>query len=177
MATKKPISECLRPRSQAEAVAELRAHLASHPPHPVVFLDFDGVLNTRSWTERPGYLERPLDPGLVARLGQLVAAAGAEVVLSSSWRSEGLDACRRHLQVAGFPSAERVVAVTSATSPWGGRAHEILDWVELHEVERFVVLDDEPGLTEVAEHHIWIDPEVGLTTANVEAALAVLGRK
>lgn len=167
----------MRPRSREEALAELRVHLASHPPHPVVFLDFDGVLNTRPWTERPGYLKRPLDPDLVARLGRLVGAAGAEVVLSSSWRSEGLEACRRHLQVAGFPSSERVVAVTAATSPWGGRAHEIFDWVELHEVEQFVVLDDDPGLTEVADHHVWTDPKVGLTAANVEAALAILGRK
>lgn len=150
---------------------------AAQPTRAIVFLDFDGVLNTRPWTERPEYLDRPLDPVLVALLGQLVAAAGAEVVLSSTWRSEGLDACRRHLQVAGFPSVERVVAVTAASSPWGGRAHEILDWVELHEVERFVVLDDDPGLTEVADHHIRTDPEVGLTASNVDSALAILGRK
>ena len=39
---------------------------AEHSPRAIVFLDFDGVLNTRTWAQRPDYLENPLDPACVA---------------------------------------------------------------------------------------------------------------
>ena len=78
---------------------------------------------------------------------------------------------------AGFTAVERVVGLTAPSSPLGfGRAHEILDWVDLHDVERFVVLDDDANLTEVAEHHVRPDPGAGLTASDVDAALAVLAR-
>lgn len=151
--------------------------MASEHRHRVVFLDFDGVLNTRAWAQRPDYLENPLDPACVAHLAHLVAESRAEVVLSTAWRGDGLAACQRHLKAAGFTAIERVVGLTAPSSPLGfGRGHEILDWVDLHDVERFVVLDDHASLAEVADHHVRPDPEVGLTAADVCSALAVLAR-
>lgn len=151
---------------------------AAQPPRAVVFLDFDGVLNSRTWAQRPDYLENPLDPACVAQLERLVAESRAEVVLCTAWRGDGTAVCRRHLLAAGFTAAERVVGLTASSSPLGfGRAHEILDWVDLHDVGRFVVLDDATNMTEVAAHHVRPDPEVGLTAAEVDAALAVLARK
>lgn len=67
------------------------------------------------------------------------------------------------------------MAITAANSPWGGRAHEVLDWAALHDVDRKIVQDDDPGLAKVAGHNIWMDPESGLTADSGEAVAAILG--
>ena len=61
-----------------------------------LFLDFDGVLNSheflyvaarnRDYEERAGNEHMELDPVAVARLNRVIAATGAKVVVSSSWR-------------------------------------------------------------------------------------------
>lgn len=52
----------------------------------IIFLDFDGVLNSVSYCRlhrEPGVL---LDPARMALLRRIVDATGAEIVLSTSWK-------------------------------------------------------------------------------------------
>jgi len=58
----------------------------------VVFLDLDGVLNSRAWWNlgRSCGLPWPVnqfDPNAVQRLNRLLSESGARVVLSSAWRT------------------------------------------------------------------------------------------
>lgn len=63
----------------------------------VIFLDVDGVLNSVRWygkyhfrhRYRGDRLKRSFDPAAVKRLNYIVAATGAKVVLSSTWRLGG----------------------------------------------------------------------------------------
>src|SRR5262249_43618 len=57
---------------------------------PIIFLDVDGVLNHRG-VFRPGNGPDPLCPKAVRRLIDLVAVAGARIVVSSTWRLGGID--------------------------------------------------------------------------------------
>ena len=78
----------------------------------VLFLDFDGVLNScrymrENWRRFEGsVLHRvsdAIDRAAVARLNQVVERTGAKVVISSSWRkSVTLSSLRRLLRVTGF---------------------------------------------------------------------------
>ena len=60
-----------------------------------LFLDIDGVLNTKWWytqmdrntpREKYGYA---FDPNAVANLKRIIDETGADIVISSSWKSFG----------------------------------------------------------------------------------------
>ena len=52
----------------------------------VIFLDFDGVLNSQRYFKINGCEGLALDPACMLRLQELVAATDARIVLSTSWR-------------------------------------------------------------------------------------------
>ena len=102
----------------------------------VIFLDIDGVLNSTQ-TKNPRKFLYIVEPELVERLKRLVAATGAQVVLSTTWRYDpvGLLAAKHH----GIPFAD-----TTPDFPEKARHDEIRQWIHDHPgVERFIVIDDE----------------------------------
>ena len=54
----------------------------------VIFLDIDGVLNTKDYRENPDvdYFEHPISEIHMCLLEYLVKTTGAKIVLSSTWR-------------------------------------------------------------------------------------------
>ncbi len=120
----------------------------------VLFLDFDGVLNSRSWFERNIQAiqesttllqrgEQELDPELVRRVSDLVVETNARVVISSTWRRlHSLEAINTMLVAAGW-QAPPAISTTPRTQE-GFRGHEVNLWLAEHpEVTRHVILDDD----------------------------------
>lgn len=164
----------------------------------VVFLDFDGVLNGLELNEPPSPLHPHLhlNPLLVGRLSRIIARTGAKVVLSTSWRTrhhhEGappehmpLDQLCEALRIAGLVG--EVIGVTpdlarqdtigrTGDTLWRcpPRSKEIRAWLEGKAVESFVVLDDDRG-AEIAGAFVNTSGRTGLTDADVEAAVRILG--
>jgi hypothetical protein len=128
----------------------------------IVFLDFDGVLNSRATFGRQerGLIAnipadetgiRGLDPANVPPLLEILKRSGASIVISSSWRiCYTLDVIKGFLAALGV-APELVIGET----PRGGfdkvrgifnssvRGYEIQDWLTAHpEVTDFVILDD-----------------------------------
>ncbi len=154
----------------------------------VVFLDFDGVLNSVAWIKggRRGEREMPdkvLDPAAVLRVNTLCERTGAVVVISSTWRLFKEDCvallCRR-----GFTGT--VVGKTpdhswqpgDASNLWASRSRgsEIQAWLDAHPgVEAFVILDDDADMAHLMDKLVQTDFERGLTDAHVERAVAMLG--
>lgn len=145
----------------------------------VLFLDFDGVLNSdRFATEGPAMPEgegwwgpSALDPRALELLRRLVETARCEVVISSTWRLNHTRA-----ELAALLGVE-VLDVTPRLhrTPDGvprTRGDEIRAWLESHpEVEVWIAVDDDPvDVTSCVR----TDPAVGLTEADVEALLAKL---
>ena len=113
----------------------------------VIFLDFDGVLNSEKYLAACGSDGVVIDPSRMILLKQLVDATGAKIVLSTSWRehwSKEPTQCdstgmlmndifsRQGLQIWDKVSQLRMT-----------REAQIKNWLDRHpEVERFVVLDD-----------------------------------
>lgn len=153
-----------------------------------VFVDVDGVLNCSKTTKRLKCChEFPfVDTRKVLRLREIVERTGAQLVLSSSWRTgdhpkalwleaEALRELRREfirlrcpLWVDSTPILER--------SP---RQKEICAWLWLHpEVDNFVILDDVgEELTFYRDHLVLTDPRVGLNKERAELAIKMLGEK
>jgi hypothetical protein len=102
----------------------------------VIFLDIDGVLNTRT-TPNPRKLPYVVDPALVKRFRQLLKGTGAKGVLSSSWRYDpaGVFSAKYH----GIPFIDCTPDLKGKP-----RRAEILSWLKKHRrVTRYVVLDDD----------------------------------
>ena len=102
----------------------------------VIFLDIDGVLNSRK-TLNARKFPYAIDQELLTRLLQLLEQTGASVVLSSTWRYDpaGIFSAKHH----GVPFID-----ITPDMPDEPRCKEILEWLRHHpEVTRFIVIDDE----------------------------------
>lgn len=56
----------------------------------IIFLDIDGVLNSRQWFMNVHLKEKPrfqIDPKTIKRLNHIIYKTGAKVVISSTWRA------------------------------------------------------------------------------------------
>lgn len=158
----------------------------------VVFLDFDGVLNTGFG---PGH------PILVGRLNRITRQTGAVIVVHSSWRTtRSVDQLRTILASWGVrgPVVDKCPSPLNyqqtPTDIWVGEEswadfkrgilsdHErciaIQRWLNDHpEVERYVILDDCPDLGHFVgkPEFIRTDMRTGLTEAQTERAITDLG--
>ena len=103
----------------------------------VIFLDIDGVLNCED-TPNPRKFPYIIDPRPLSLLNKgLLARTGANVVLSSSWRTDpvGLLAAKYH----DVPFID-----VCPDLPEVSRCEEMLRWLSEHQaVHRYVVIDDE----------------------------------
>lgn len=148
----------------------------------LIFLDFDGVLNSLPFlASEPGRMDR-LDPAAVVRLNAIVARSGAKVVISSTWRlKRSLDELRARLSEVGFIGEiiDRTPELRERGLlyiPLATRSQEILMFIEglASPPESFVALDD-ADLDDIAQNHVKTDFAMGLLDEHVEAALWILG--
>jgi hypothetical protein len=143
----------------------------------VLFLDVDGVLNSKAWmirSPRASFME--LDPAAIARVQRIVAQTGAKVVLSSTWRL--MDELVVSLLRAGVP----VFSKTPDLARKGGgllpRSREIAAWLLEHpEVTKYAIVDDDvdAGYGALAPSFVHTDARYGLLDSEVEKIVAILG--
>ncbi|MEZ4247684.1 MAG: HAD domain-containing protein [Polyangiales bacterium] len=154
--------------------------MRSLPAVRVLFLDFDGVLNSdRFDAEAPPAPEgegwwgpSALDPRALERLRVLVRRAGCQVVVSSTWRlnhsREALSALLGLVVADITPRLHRTPDGVRQT-----RGDEIRAWLEAHpEVSTWVAVDDD--IVDVA-FFVRTDAAVGLTDEDVERLVERLG--
>jgi hypothetical protein len=154
---------------------------------PIVFLDIDGVLNSRQWyaqavprEEGPtgrSLLERSIDPACVQRLNRLLKRTRAVVVVSSSWRKQHeLSEIVSIIEARGF--CGEVIGVTPSDDSAQSRGAEITKWLEENGPDGvvYVAVDDEVVTGLPAEALIVTSRDTGLTDEDVERAIGILIR-
>lgn len=134
----------------------------------VLFLDVDGVLNSRNTTNFHDLY--PIDPYMAFLIGRIQLQTGCEVVLSSSWRHhpEGVENV-----------SKRVVQLLDKTPDVGRcRGDEIQAWLDAHpEVDKYAILDDDMDmLVGQAPNFFKTTFQDGLTDEIAEAVIGHLGR-
>lgn len=136
----------------------------------VLFLDFDGVLNSEKWfranilkiQSQSGLLWRhqcELDPECLARVTRIIEDTQCKVVVSSSWRiGMSVQELQECLKAAGGPVIADAIIDTTPT--WSEiemtikgrtaiRGDEVQAWLDEHlDVERHVILDDDSDFLE-----------------------------
>lgn len=168
----------------------------------IIFLDFDGVLNTesyqaqlrqegRTWQDADGPL---FDPAAVGNLKRILdAVPGVRIVIESSWKVEGLGQLRRMWERRGLPgrihdvtpdvmSEELLTLDLSDPNIMSkledlGKGREISEWLEQHTDGdcRYAILDDVAEFSgELAAHHVLVRPDVGITAADADMVIRLL---
>lgn len=150
----------------------------------VIFLDFDGVLNSVNTPGVYGMDGPMLEPEKMALLKQLVDATGAEIVLTTSWREhwsadpKECDSTGSRIRQIFAACGLRILDRTPELHTQ--REQEILSWLDGHpEVRQFVVLDDRLMAHERLNGHIVKTSFYfgGMDGTDVRAAVKCLNRR
>ncbi len=104
----------------------------------IIFLDIDGVFNCQNWyaiRKQPEHVcEHPLNefwPEAVNRFNKIIEATNAEIVISSTWRSDGIEKLKELFSKVGIKG--NIIDVTpNFRSDKSVRGNEIYYWIDKH---------------------------------------------
>lgn len=152
----------------------------------VIFLDIDGVLNSEEWDKyvqsftygarfNSCYL---LSQEMILRLQNVVFQTNAEIVLTSSWRTNerAMDALRRQLSLYHLSIRDSTVSYA-----YGNRVDEVKLWLESHSnVTSYVIVDDyDDGFSNdevLIAHFVQTNYFQGLTSEEAEKIVEILNQ-
>lgn len=167
----------------------------------IIFLDFDGVLNTehyqrllsyqgKAWKDEYGAL---FDPEAVLQLRRIVEATNADIVIESSWKFYGLEAMQEMWKERNLPGKILDITPSSVSDSWLMTANlddidpalghckgmEIASWLSdnASKEARYVIIDDECVIMESqSPHFLLADPYNGITAEIADKAISILNR-
>ncbi len=167
-----------------------------------LFLDFDGVLNTVSYAKRLrkegvepfDEFGAMFDPDTISNLKSIVEQTGCKIVLSSTWRNDGLMRMRALWKERNLPdeiySMTPILLSTTYNDARSGelftipehnaKALEIQAWLHRYASEpcQYVILDDENVFfPKQQEHLVQTEEKQGLTITKAQLAIEVLNNK
>ena len=152
---------------------------------PVIFLDFDGVLNTEQnyaqlavegKTNKDAW--GPLfDPRAVENLRLIIDNTDAAIVISSSWRyAHSLGSLRMMWEVRGLPG--EIFDTLACGATYISRGEEIECWLDKHECPDYVIIDDLDDFSPTQQpRYVETNPIVGITEADAQKEIEILNSK
>ena len=150
----------------------------------IIFLDIDGVLNSRLYDLKRGENDGNIDQSRLVLLKQLVDKTGAKIVLTTSWRrhwdpsGKNTDEIGKELEATFLQCGLQLYDRTDEID--GVRAKEVEEWLSAHtDVESFVIFDDiKFGWGRLDENAVKTDYRIGLgiEEKHIEKALEILTR-
>ena len=165
----------------------------------IIFLDFDGVLNTENYNlvlKRKGKICQDeygalFDPNAVKQLKRIIDATNADIVVESSWKYHGLDAMKELWEVRNLPG--RVIDITPSSvsdeylsnvnldnldaSMLHCKGLEISSWLSEkgQSNTRYVIIDDEYVVLESqSSNFILTNPYEGITEEQANKIISIL---
>ena len=166
----------------------------------VIFLDFDGVLNTEEYFASLEEKGLPTEdafgtlfcPNAVRNLQQIIDATDALIVVSSSWRFAGLETLKQMWKERALPGTLYDITSLYVADDYicthiedkdfdyheamtSTREMEISTWLQEHsEVTDYVILDDLDSFRQHEAHFIKINPRIGITNEEIKRAITIL---
>lgn len=137
----------------------------------ILFLDFDGVIKP---------LHQDFSKEACSRVNDLLHKESAlRIVVSSSWREQGLQAVRGILAGLGIDSI-KVIDITEGMPEHAlkTRDHHIKKWLRDHkDIDNFVIIDDEAEMPDFKAKYVNTKSDIGFTEEDKEKALKILSKK
>jgi len=155
----------------------------------VIFLDIDGVLNSRIYDRKRNWNEQTdIDETRLPHLKKIVDETGAKIVLSSTWREhwdKDPRICRADGEYINKTFAKFGLEIYDKTPDLGltaERPDEIRAWLDSarEPVESFVIIDDyRYGWGNLSDNFVKTNPHfgLGLEEEHVEKAIEILNKK
>lgn len=147
----------------------------------VVFLDFDGVLNSERYVRNCGECGVIIDPSRMQLLKQIIEATGAKIVLSTSWREhwskDKNEVDKTGMQINEIFEAHQLEIFDKTPKLGGRREQEVELWLnDFPDIENFIVLDDRFLYAEFLKGHFVKTANYleGLDEENVALAIEIL---
>ena len=148
----------------------------------IIFLDFDGVLNTEHYQGLLQYQGKPwqdeygafFDPKAVKQLKRIIDATDADIVVESSWKYLGLDAMKELWKVRNLPGT--IIDITPSLLG-KNKGVEIASWLSKYAKQdiRYVIIDDEYVILDSqVPHFILTNPYEGITEEQANRAISML---
>lgn len=166
----------------------------------IIFLDIDGVLNPlhyetalfKMWKSTNGQIKSKDQYGAlffdqnVSALHHLIEETDAKIVISSTWRMNGIEALCEMWDSRNLPGG--IIGVTPIlTQPdQFTRGAEIYSWLfeqargefEISNQHPYVIIDDNNDMKLSQQHRfVQTNSHVGLTMSDAEKAIKILLRK
>lgn len=161
----------------------------------ILFLDFDGVLNTEHYQGLLQYQGKPwqdeygafFDPNVVKQLRRIIDATGADIVIESSWKYLGLDAMKELWEVRNLPGTIIDITPSSVSDEYllknldttmlHCKGMEIASWLteRANQNIRYAIIDDEYVILDSQlPHFILTNPYEGITEEQANRAISIL---
>lgn len=147
----------------------------------VLFLDIDGVLNSRRYFLKLVSLlvlpDDKLDPDAIKLLNQITDVTGAFIVVSSTWRYgyiNNIAGLREMLAKHGVTG--KVLGITPVDNRQRGA--QIQDWMDNcgRQIDSFVILDDDNDMGRLDKFLVKTTFQDGLQDVHVQAAVDILNK-
>jgi len=154
----------------------------------IIFLDIDGVLNSRVYDRKRNWNEQTdIDETRLPLIKEIVDATDAKIVLSSTWRQhwdKDPNRCDVDGRYINKTFAKFGLAIFDKTPYLGNtalRREEISKWLKETEqdIEAFVIIDDyRYGWGDLSDHFVKTDPNfrMGIEKEHVERAIKILNK-
>lgn len=155
----------------------------------VVFLDFDGVVNScaHEWhtVDVEGFIGgAPHNPFLINNLNMLLNNTDAKLVISSTWRlGTEIDVLQKICDALGING--EVIGKTISLGKYSVRGNEILAYIKdnqeqlgydyYYNYKSYVIIDDDCDMLYPQRNNfVHVDNEVGFTDQDAQRALEIL---
>lgn len=155
----------------------------------VIFLDIDGVLNSRAYDRKRNWDEQTdIDETRLPLIKEIVDATNAKIVLSSTWRQhwdKEKNLCDEDGLYINKTFDKFGLSIYDKTPDLGItalRREEISKWLKETEqkIDSFVIIDDyRYGWGDLSEHFVKTDPnfQLGIEKDHVEKAIDILNKE
>ena len=168
-------------------------------PQKIIFLDFDGVLNTEHYQNLLCYEGKPwqdefgafFDPEAVAQLKRIIDTTNADIIVESSWKYLGLEAMQEMWEVRNMPGKIIDITPSSISDSWLLTANlediepamghckgmEIASWLANNSKKetKYVIIDDEYVIMDSQlPHFLLTNPYDGITEEIANKVISIL---
>ena len=150
----------------------------------IVFLDFDGVVNTIYWSQGPDgvYNQNVFKSGhqelnnkqAIGWLNELYRQCPYDIVVSSTWRmGMSVEELQHLLLKSGLHPDIKVIGKTPVLHT--ERGEEIQRWIDDHSFTgNFIIVDDDSDMCELLPYLIQCDTYIGFTFYDFQKSIQIL---
>jgi len=136
----------------------------------IIFLDIDGVLNTKKEWNKPFTLNKNCLHAFNNALTECAQRDSIRIILISSWRigfSQYEDRCAKYISELNH-SLPSNIKIWGKTKELNNRSEEILDYITSHKfnIHKCIIIDDDKSLYPSLPKEIntlWINPNEGFS--------------